>query len=105
CAAVAARAETGMRSIATEWGSAADRFLGHLSKVDEGEWDEATVDWLWGEIPLGDLAQSRIGEWWLHGEDLRASADLAPRVEDRPIYAMNDLAIRMLPRIMTEAGR
>lgn len=104
-AAVAARREQGMRSIANEWGAAADQVLAHLAKVGPEEWDQASVGWMWGELSAADLASSRIGEWWLHGEDIRASVDLPPRIQHQPIYAHNDLAIRMLPTIMAAAGR
>jgi hypothetical protein len=43
-------------------------------------------------------------EWWLHGEDLRAGADLPPRREHPPIYSVNDLAVRLIPYGLSQAG-
>ena len=43
-------------------------------------------------------------EWWVHGEDIRAGADLEPRREHWPIYCTNDLAIRTLPWALGLAG-
>jgi hypothetical protein len=63
------------------------------------------VPWFAGEIPVRYLVQSRVAEWWSHGEDLRIGAGLAPRHEHWPIYALNDLAIRALPWALGLAGK
>jgi hypothetical protein len=50
------------------------------------------------------LIQSRVMEWWVHGEDLGAGADLPPRIEHPPIYCVNDLAVRTIPYALSLAG-
>jgi hypothetical protein len=46
---------------------------------------------------MGYLLQSRVMEWWLHGEDIRTAAELPPRIEHPPLYCVNDLAVRTIP--------
>jgi hypothetical protein len=87
-----------------EWGGAADLFLARASLVTPGDWDNRRVPWVAGEIPLRYLVQSRVAEWWSHGEDIRAGAELEPRREHWPMYAVNDLAIRALPWALGLAG-
>ena len=43
-------------------------------------------------------------EWWVHGEDIRAGADLPPRAEHWPVFSTNDLAVRTLPWALGLAG-
>jgi hypothetical protein len=50
------------------------------------------------------LLQSRVMEWWLHGEDVRAGAELPPRRVHKAIYCVNDLAIRSIPYALSLAG-
>ncbi len=102
--AVERRAQVPFRQVILEWGRAADLFLGRASLVTQGDWDGRRVPWVAGEIPLRYLVQSRIAEWWSHGEDIRAGADLEPRREHWPMYAVNDLAIRALPWALGLAG-
>ena len=99
------RANEPFRSVVTEWGRAADLLLSRMSKIPKEEWSDRKVSWVGGEIRVGYLLQSRIMEWWLHGEDIRAGADLPPRIEHPPIFAVNDLAIRMIPYAVGAAGR
>jgi uncharacterized protein (TIGR03083 family) len=94
---VARRRDTAFRDVVVEWGGAADLLLSRASSVDEAEWAKRRVPWVVGEIPLRYLVQSRVSEWWLHGDDVRRGAGLEPRMEHWPIYAVNDLAIRALP--------
>ena len=44
------------------------------------------IPWLSGDIALPYLVQSRIIEWWLHGEDMRATNGLGPNVQHWPVY-------------------
>jgi uncharacterized protein (TIGR03083 family) len=91
------RADQPFRAVVGEWGRAADLFLARASKVPPEEWSSRRVRWVAGEIGVSYLVQSRVMEWWLHGEDLRAGAELEPRIEHPPIFCVNDLAIRMIP--------
>jgi hypothetical protein len=45
-----------------------------------------------------------VGEWWVHGEDIREGGRLPPRREHWPIHAVNDLAIRLIPYSLSRAG-
>lgn len=103
--AVRRRADAPVLQVIREWGSAADLFLQRAALVNEDDWKGRRVPWFAGEIPVRYLAQSRVAEWWSHGEDLRAGAGLAPRQEHWPIYALNDLAVRALPWALGLAGR
>jgi hypothetical protein len=51
------------------------------------------------------LVQTRLIEWWLHGEDMRATNGLGPHYEHWPIHLTIDLAVRMLPWSLGRAGR
>jgi uncharacterized protein (TIGR03083 family) len=101
---LARRAQDPYRELATEWGLAADAVLTHAAKIPEDEWDTLMAAWPSGELPARDLVQLRIAEWWLHGEDIRTGAELDPRLEHRPIAALNDLAIRRVPRALAGTG-
>ena len=98
------RASEPFRSVVTEWGRAADLLLARASKIAEDEWTTRRVPWVTGEIRLPYLLQSRVMEWWLHGEDIRAGAELEPRIEHPPIFCVNDLAVRMIPYALGVAG-
>lgn len=98
------RADQPLRAVVAEWGRAADLFLGRASKITPEEWTSRRVQWVAGEIGISYLVQSRVMEWWLHGEDLRAGADLEPRIEHPPIFCVNDLAVRMMPYALGLAG-
>jgi hypothetical protein len=87
-----------------EWGKAADLFLARASGGPPEEWDGRRVPWVNGQMRVSYMVQSRVMEWWLHGEDLRAGGDLPPRMEHPPIYCVNDLAIRLIPYSLGLAG-
>jgi uncharacterized protein (TIGR03083 family) len=101
---VARRADLPFRSIVTEWGSAADLFLARAAKVSPEEWTTRKVPWLAGPIGVSYLVQSRVMEWWLHGEDLLAGGGNPPRLEHPPIFCVNDLAVRTIPYALGVAG-
>jgi uncharacterized protein (TIGR03083 family) len=103
--AVQRRADAPLFQVIREWGAAADLFLVRASTVSEDDWRNRRVPWFAGEIPVRYLVQSRVAEWWSHGEVIRAGAGLLPRQEHDPIYALNDLAIRALPWALGLAGR
>jgi uncharacterized protein (TIGR03083 family) len=98
------RAELPFRHVVKEWGQAVDLFLTRASSIPPDEWATRKVPWVAGEIGVAYLVQSRVMEWWLHGEDIRAGGDNPPRLEHPPIYVVNDLAIRMLPYALGLAG-
>ena len=91
------RAGAPFRSVVSEWGQNADAMLNRASRIPKEEWAARRVSWVAGEIPARYLLQSRVMEWWVHGEDVRVGAGLDPRREHWPIYCTNDLAIRTLP--------
>ena len=98
------RAEEPFRAVVREWGQAADLFLSRASKFPREEWATRKVWWTVGEIGVSYLVQSRVMEWWLHGEDLLAGGGNPPRIEHPPIFCVNDLAIRSLPFALALAG-
>ena len=92
------------REVLTHWGRAADLLLERAADLTEEEWSTRRVNWMAGEIGIPYLIQSRVVEWWLHGDDIRAGAGMGIRLEHWPIYIVNDLAIRMLPWSLGRAG-
>ena len=102
--AVRVRDEAAPRDLIDDWGKAADAFLIFASRLSEDEWRSTKVDWVAGEIGARYLMQSRIIEWWLHGEDIRESAGLEENPQHWPVHLTNDLAIRMLPYSLGRAG-
>ena len=102
--AVAKRAETPVLSMASEWGKSADQVLARATATGEEDWKKRDIRWMREELPLGYFLQSRMCQWWVHGEDIRAGALLPPRMEHPPIYCVNDLAVRLLPYALSLAG-
>jgi len=101
---VARRANEPFRTVVREWGQAADLFLARASKITAQEWTSRKVMWTTGEIGVSYLVQSRVMEWWLHGEDILAGGGNPPRLEHPPIFCVNDLAIRTIPYALALAG-
>ncbi len=98
------RADRSVFAVAREWGGAADRFLARSSRVSAGDWGSRWVPWLAGEIGVSYLIQSRVMEWYLHGEDILAAGHNPPRLEHPPIFCVNDLAVRTIPYALSLAG-
>jgi uncharacterized protein (TIGR03083 family) len=92
------------RQLLGDWGRAADAFLTLASKLDDDEWRARRVDWVAGEIGVRYLVQSRVIEWWLHGEDIRQGSALEENPQHWPVFLTNDLAIRMIPYSWAQAG-
>jgi uncharacterized protein (TIGR03083 family) len=103
-ATVERRASEPFRTVVREWGSAADLFLSRTAKVSPDDWGTLRVPWVAGPIGISYLVQSRVMEWWFHGEDIRAGGDNPPRLEHNPIFCVNDLAIRTIPYALGLAG-
>lgn len=101
---VGKRADGPFRGLVTEWGRAADLMLARAGTIPVEEWATRKVQWVAGEIGARFLLQSRVMEWWLHGEDIGAGADIPPRLEHPPIFCVNDLAIRTIPYALSLAG-
>jgi uncharacterized protein (TIGR03083 family) len=98
------RADAPFRSVVTEWGRAADLFLARAAKIPPDAWASRKVSWTVGEIGVSYLIQSRVMEWWLHGEDILAGGGNPARLENPPIFCVNDLAIRTIPYALALAG-
>jgi uncharacterized protein (TIGR03083 family) len=102
--AVTVREETPVRGLITDWGRAVQAFLVLSSRLPEDEWASRKIEWVAGTIGLRYLLQSRIIEWWFHGEDIRESAGLEENPQHWPVHLANDLAIRTLPWSLGQAG-
>jgi uncharacterized protein (TIGR03083 family) len=102
--AVRTREDLSTREVISDWGRAADAFLALCARVDDDGWRSTRVEWVAGAIPIRYLVQSRVVEWWLHGEDLRQGAGQEENPQHWPVYLINDLAIRMLPYSLGQAG-
>jgi uncharacterized protein (TIGR03083 family) len=102
--AVRVRSDLPSRQVIDDWGRAAHALLAFVARSDDEAWRTMRVDWVAGEIGIRYLVQSRVIEWWLHGEDLRESAKLGENLQHWPVFLTNDLAIRMLPFSFGQAG-
>jgi uncharacterized protein (TIGR03083 family) len=102
--AVDRRRETSPVSLGLEWGRAADLFLSRAAKASDEDWNEREIAWIGAPLRLKYLVQVRVSEWWVHGEDIREGAALPPRVQHWPVYAVNDLAIQLLPYSVSVQG-
>ena len=92
------------RDVLAAWGQAAQAFLAYAAVLDDRDWTDRRFEWLSGAIAAKYLVQSRVVEWWVHGEDLRAAADLGPGFQHWPIHLTIDLGVRMLPWALGRAG-
>ncbi len=102
--AVGVRRDVPTREILTAWGRAADVLLERAADMTEEEWRGRRIPWVAGEIAVRYLIQSRVIEWWVHGEDIRMGAGLEPNLQHWPIFLTNDMGIRMLPYALGLAG-
>ena len=92
------------RELLTLWGQAAESFLSHCATISDEDWVSKRYDYVAGPIAARYLVQTRVVEWWLHGEDVRATNGLGPNVQHWPINLTIDLAVRMLPWSLGRAG-
>jgi hypothetical protein len=102
--AVGVRADVSARQLADDWGRAADVLCSRVADLPAERWDTHQVPWLAGEIGARYLVQSRIVEWWLHGEDLREGTSQGPNPQHWPVHLTCDMGIRMLPYALGLAG-
>ena len=96
------------RMILDTWGAAAESFLVYAGKLDDNDWRNARFPWIAGDIAARYLVQSRVVEWFLHGEDMRATNGVGSGWQTGwqhwPVYLTIDLAVRMLPWALSQAG-
>lgn len=105
---VARRSELSTREILDTWGRAAESFLAHAARHSDEEWRDARYPWVAGDIAPHYLIQSRVVEWFLHGEDMRATNGVRDGWQNRwqhwPVHLTIDLGVRMLPWALAKAG-
>ncbi len=102
------RAGFDVRTILETWGAAAESLLVYAARLTDDEWRDTRFPWLAGDIAATYLLQSRIVEWFLHGEDMRATNGVAGgwqvNWEHWPVHLTIDLGVRMLPWALAQAG-
>ena len=105
---VGRRSGTDTREILDTWGRAAEAFLGYAARLEDDEWRDARYPWIAGDIAPTYLIQSRVVEWFLHGEDMRATNGVAEgwqvNWQHWPVFLTIDLGVRMLPWALAQAG-
>jgi uncharacterized protein (TIGR03083 family) len=106
--AVNRRGEIATREILDTWGRAAESFLVHAARLDDDAWRDDRYPWIAGDIAAPYLVQSRVVEWFLHGEDMRATNGVAQGWQvgwqHWPVHLTIDLAVRMLPWALDQIG-
>jgi uncharacterized protein (TIGR03083 family) len=105
---VGRRAELPVREVLDTWGRAAESFLAYATRLSDADWRDRRFGWLAGDIAARYLVQSRVVEWFLHGEDMRATNGVADRWQPLwqhwPVHLTIDLAVRMLPWSLSRRG-
>jgi uncharacterized protein (TIGR03083 family) len=92
------------REVLTAWGQAAGSFLAHCATLSDADWAERRFDYVAGPIAARYLVQTRVVEWWLHGQDMRATNGVGLQWEHWPIFLTIDIAVRMLPWSLGRSG-
>ena len=54
-------------------------------RLSDEDWADRRFDYVEGPIAARYLVQTRVVEWWLHGEDMRATNGLGPQWQHWPI--------------------
>ena len=97
-----------VREILETWGRAADSLLVHCALMDGDAWASERFAWLAGDIVARYLVQSRVVEWFLHGEDMRATNGVRRSRQTLwqhwPVWFTIDMGVRMLPWALAQAG-
>lgn len=105
---VSRRAELPEREIIETWGRAAEALVAYAAELDDDAWRDNRYPWLAGEIAARYLVQSRIVEWFVHGEDMRATNGVRDgwqlRWQHWPVHLTIDLGVRMLPWALARRG-
>jgi uncharacterized protein (TIGR03083 family) len=102
--AVARRSGLPTHDVLVTWGQAADALLAYAGLLSSEAWERDRFPWLAGDIAIRYLVQSRVVEWWVHGEDMRATNGLGPEYQHWPIHLTIDMGVRMLPWALARAG-
>ncbi len=96
------------RALIETWGKAANAFLEYAARLTDEEWRERRYPWLAGEIAATYFVQTRTVEWFLHGEDMRATNGVGGGWQfgwqHWPVHLTIDLGVRMLPWALAQAG-
>lgn len=98
------RSSVETRELIETWGKAAEAFIAYAALLSDDDWASNRFPWVAGDIAARYLVQSRIVEWFLHGEDMRATNGLGPQWQHWPVYLTIDLGVRMLPWALAQAG-
>ncbi len=93
-----------VRDVLETWGRAAEALLSFASDMPGDEWERRRFAWLAGDIAARYLVQSRVVEWFLHGEDMRATNGVGVEWQHWPIYLTIDMGVRMLPWALGQRG-
>jgi uncharacterized protein (TIGR03083 family) len=105
---VARRSGLATREILETWGRAAGSLLAHAARLSDEDWRDQRYAWVAGDIAPRYLIQSRVVEWFLHGEDMRATNGVRdgwqPGWQHWPVHLTIDLGVRMLPWALARAG-
>jgi uncharacterized protein (TIGR03083 family) len=105
---VGRRSGTDTREILDTWGRAAEALLVYAARPNDDEWRDARYPWIAGDIAPTYLLQSRVVEWFLHGEDMRATNGVAQGWQigwqHWPVHLTIDLGVRMLPWALGQMG-
>lgn len=95
------------REVLETWGRAAEAFLVFAARLPEQGWATNRYAWFAGDIAARYLVQSRIVEWFLHGEDMRATngtTDWQRMWQHWPVHLTIDMGVRMLPWALAQDG-
>jgi uncharacterized protein (TIGR03083 family) len=105
---VARRSGQDTRTVLETWGRAAEALLAYATELGDGDWRDARYRWFAGDIAPRFLLQSQIVEWFLHGEDMRATNGVRDgwqmQWQHWSVHLTIDLAVRMLPWQLSNAG-
>jgi len=105
---VARRSGLEVRDVLDTWGRAADAAIAYAAQLTPGAWRDDRYPWFAGEIAPRFLVQSQVVEWFLHGEDMRATNGVRDGWQQRwqhwPVHLTIDMAVRMLPWQLSRRG-
>ncbi|HTG46947.1 MAG TPA: maleylpyruvate isomerase family mycothiol-dependent enzyme [Actinomycetota bacterium] len=107
--AVGRRTGLETREVLETWGRAAEAMLVYAARLDAGAWRDTRFPWIAGELSPRFLIQSTVIEWFLHGEDMRATNGVASGWQvgwqHWPVHLTIDMAVRLLPWALGREGR
>jgi uncharacterized protein (TIGR03083 family) len=103
-AGVAAHAGEPPEARLAAWEAAGDALRWHLAGLEGDGW-RVRVPWVAGPTSLRTVAQLRLNEAWLHGNDVAEAAGRPFEVDDASLTWMADLAARVVPGGLSRRGR